>query len=79
MKSPHDGEGAIATGGSSSRSTEHGTGATDAQERVPPEHSMVTGGLHKACVRLAHMVATSCGQSMYPSPSSKVYHLTPKT
>ena len=40
MKSPHDGEGAIATGGSSSRSTEHGTGATDAQERVPPEHGV---------------------------------------
>ena len=35
-----DGEGAIATGGSRSRSTKNGVGPADAQERVPPEHGV---------------------------------------
>ena len=39
-----DGEGAIATGGSSPRSTKNGVGPADAQERVPPEHGVAAGG-----------------------------------
>ena len=39
-----EGEGAIATGGSSPRSTKNGVGPADAQERVPPEHGVAAGG-----------------------------------